>query len=525
MIPRLRAVGQDMTVDWVFAMILGATSVATAALALLVLPLVPRLGRPEKAAQGETDMVFLFDGEQLVDATPEARRFLAGGPPGLSDWHRLCALVGHRFPCFRDRMARLDREGSALLTEAGGSSQLSATWLDGVMRLSLHLPEEVRAQDTPDPQSLAAMAAELTTLRDVVEAMPTPAWQEDEEGAVAWANSAYLTLVRRCQGADTPLSWPLPALFLPPDKDDNAPHRAVIQTDDGREHWFDCVSVTADGALLRFALPADAAVRAETALRNFVQTLTKTFAELPIGLAVFNRARELVLFNPAMLDLFNLEPEFLTARPTLVAVLDRLRETRMMPEPKDYRTWREQIVRLERDAQDGVYSDTWTLPSGQVYRVTGRPHPDGAVAFLFEDISAEMSLTRRFRGEIETGQAVIDSLDEAIAVFSSAGLLIMSNAAYAELWGEDPMLVMGTIDIAGASARWQQNCMPEDTGTTLELSRMIRQRKPWSGNLVHRDGRRLACRLRSVGGGAVLVGFRPDCQVQGAQPEVSRAVG
>ncbi|WP_165899248.1 PAS-domain containing protein [Rhodovulum steppense] len=512
-----------MTFDWVFALIMGVTSLTTAALALLVLPLVPRLGRPKRTARAETNIVFLFEGDHLVDATPEARRFLENGPSGLSDWHRLCALVGPRFPGFRDRMARLDSEGCALMTEASGPAQLTATWLDGVARLALHLPEAL--QDAPDLQSLAAMTAELTTLRDVVEAMPTPAWQEDEQGAVAWANSAYLAMVRQRQSEESQPSWPLPALFSPPETGGQAPHREVIQTGDGSERWFDCVSVMADGARLRFALPADAAVRAETALRNFVQTLTKTFAELPIGLAVFNRARELVLFNPAMLDLFHFEPEFLTARPTLIAVLDRLRETRMMPEPKDYRTWREQIMRLERDAQDGVYSDTWTLPSGQVYRVTGRPHPDGAVAFLFEDISAEMSLTRRFRCEIETGQAVIDSLDEAIAVFSGAGVLTMSNAEYAALWGQDPMLVMGTTDIAGATAVWQKNCVPGDIGTAVELSRMIRQRKPWAGSMVHCDGRRLACRVRPVGGGAVLVGFRADCQARDEEPAVSRAVG
>ncbi|WP_165905254.1 PAS-domain containing protein [Rhodovulum euryhalinum] len=514
-----------MTFDWVFALIVGATSLATAVIALVLLPLLPRLSRPAGPRPAESNMIFLFDGELLVDATPEGRGFLANGPSGLSDWQRFCALVAPRFPGFRDRMAHLDREGSTLLAEAGGPAQLSATWLDGVARLSLHLPDRDRADGLPDPQSLAAMAAELTTLRDVVEAMPTPAWQEDEAGAVAWANSAYLALVRQCQGDDVPLSWPLPALFTPQADSEAAPHREVIRVGDDAEHWFDCVSVTAEGTRLHFALPADAAVRAETALRNFVQTLTKTFAELPIGLAVFNRARELVLFNPAMLDLFNLEPEFLTARPSLVAVLDRLRETRMMPEPKDYRTWREQIVRLERDAQDGVYADTWTLPSGQVYRVTGRPHPDGAVAFLFEDISAEMSLTRRFRGEIETGQAVIDSFDEAIAVFSSAGLVTMSNAAYAELWREDPLLVMGTTDIAEATALWQKNCMPGETGTVVDLARLIRHRKPWSGSLVHRDGRRLSCRLKPVGGGAVLVGFQPDCENQRVEPAVSRAVG
>ncbi|MBN2906056.1 MAG: PAS-domain containing protein [Rhodobacteraceae bacterium] len=509
-----------------FALVLAVTSLATALGALVLLPLLPRLGRGAAAQSTPADMVFLFDDEILIDATPAARRFLSGGPTGLSDWQRLCALVVPRFPGFAERMARLAQDGSALLTEAGGEAQMTATWLDGVARLTLRLPQGTGPGGLPDAQSLAAMTAELTTLRDVVEAMPTPAWQPDDSGGVAWANSAYLGLIRAQQPQEGPLGWPLPRLFSPPPGDGVSPHREALRLASGQEQWFDCVSVMAHGAPLHFALPADATVRAETALRNFVQTLTKTFAELPIGLAVFNRGRELVLFNPAMSDLFNLEPEFLTARPTLVSLLDRLRETRMMPEPKDYRSWREAILRLERDAQDGVYCDTWTLPSGQVYQVTGRPHPDGAVAFLFEDISAEMSLTRRFRGEIETGQAVLDALDDAIAVFSNAGVLTLTNTAYSALWGDDPLLVMGTTDIGEATAQWQALCQPDGPNDpTADLARRIRQRQPFSGALVHRDGRRLGYRLQPIAGGAMLVRFQPDPDHSRRASEVSRAAG
>jgi len=54
------------------------------------------------------------------------------------------------------------------------------------------------------------------------------------------------------------------------------------------------------------------------AQRNFVQTLTKTFAQLSIGLAIFNRERQLVLFNPALIDLTALPADFLTGRPHLL---------------------------------------------------------------------------------------------------------------------------------------------------------------------------------------------------------------
>jgi len=511
--------------NWAYVAALASTSLGAALLALLILPFLPRLGSRLNDMSTGDDIVLLFDDEHLIDATPEGRRFLDGGPAGLSEWQRFCALVVPRFPGFTERIARLAQEGSAVLTEAGGEAQIAATWLDGVMRVTLHLPLAGDETGLPDAQSLAAMTAELATLRDVVEAMPTPAWQRDEAGGVAWANSAYLDLLREGRDAETPLAWPLPQLFSPPSDDGKAPHRVAIRTGTGDERWYDCVSVVTHGTPLNFALPAGATVRAETALRNFVQTLTKTFAELPIGLAVFNRSRELVLFNPAMSELFNLEPEFLSGRPTLVSLLDQLRETRMMPEPKDYRSWREAILRLERDARDGVYSDTWTLPSGQVYRVTGRPHPDGAVAFLFEDISAEMSLTRRFRGEIETGQAVIDSFDEAIAVFSSAGILTMSNIAYAELWGDDPLLVMGTTDIASATSQWQARSVGGEAGDAADIARVIRQRQPWAGTLELCDGTHLSCRTQPIAGGAMLVTFDIVETALGRERPASRATG
>jgi PAS domain-containing protein len=101
---------------------------------------------------------------------------------------------------------------------------------------------------------------------------------------------------------------------------------------------------------LCYALAADKAVQAETALREFMQTLTKTFADLPIGLAIFDRSRCLQMFNPALTDLTTLPPEMLIARPTLNAFLDAMRARSMIPEPRDYRSWRKQLARLEEEA-------------------------------------------------------------------------------------------------------------------------------------------------------------------------------
>ena len=114
--------------------------------------------------------------------------------------------------------------------------------------------------------------------------------------------------------------------------------------------------------------------------------------------------------------------------------LARASSVKMVPEPKDYRSWRNQMNTLEAAASSGHHVEMWSLPGGQTYRVTGRPHPDGAVAFLFEDITSEISLTRKFRADLSLGAEVLDALDDAVAVFAANGEALIVNRRYADLW-------------------------------------------------------------------------------------------
>ena len=150
--------------------------------------------------------------------------------------------------------------------------------------------------------------------------------------------------------------------------------------------------------------------------------------------------------------------EFLSSRPTVDMFLDCLREERLLPEPKNYTSWREQFKALEDAARGGKYCENWSLPDGMTYRVTGKPHIDGAIAFFFEDISAEISLTRQFRSDIETGQSVLDSLSDAIAVFSTNGTLVISNKAYENLWDPSGTDQTQRLDIQHELAVWRNRC-------------------------------------------------------------------
>ena len=511
-----------------FIVALALTSLVAAFVALYgLVALAPDRRRERRALISgvDADVAYLFEDETLVDASAQARQLLEAAPGGGTAWSRLMMLLLPRFPEVEHRVGALARDERQEFVSIEETTRLIAEWRGGLVRLTLIDTESEVGGAGIDRHGLRAMEHELETLRQVTEHTPSLMWKQSARGQITWANRAFLDMIGRVRSGADSGAWPPPALFEPVElmrSVEGGGIRRLSLTPEGssRQLWYDCTGQKMGDEVLFVAVDVNAAVRAEGQLREFMGTLTKTFSHLMIGLAIFDRSRHLALFNPALTDLTQLPVDFLAGRPTLFGFLDRLREKKMIPEPKDYKGWRKKLLELEAAAEHGTYAETWSLPSGQTYRVTGRPHPDGAVAFLFENISAEISLTRQFRSELEMGQAVLDSLDEAIAVFSSDGILTMSNRAYSTLWGVDPGTSLRDISVTDAMRTWLSGTSPTPVwGDIRDFTARVQDRTEWTAEVRLNNGRGLRCRVAPLAGGATLVGFAlPQTQVQSAEP-------
>ncbi len=434
---------------------------------------------------------------KVVDATPGADQIL-GAPfiTGLG-WDSLRDALRQQFPDLPDNMP-------------DQPSQLEFTGTTG-LRLTLRRSGEtlllrLEAHDMVPARlfHLETRAAKCQHFADILDRLPQPAWHVGPDGDVTWHNVAF---ARLCTACNHDPAHPLP--FEPePRSDTGTPPRVSVLDATKERHWFELESFAQDDGRLHVATDIGNLVAAERAQRQFVQTLSKTFAHLPIGLAAFGADQRLALFNPALVDLTRLNADFLSARPTLRSFFDLLRENRMMPEPKNYASWRERLSEMISAAQDDRFCETWTLETGLTYKITGRPHPDGAVAFLFEDISAEISLTRRFRAELMVTQSVVDSFEDAIAVFSQNGVLNFCNARYNELWRDQRGSAASDTNIVDAARIWQQACQGgPDWRHFRDLTLDPEQRRPWQTGLMLGDGTELLCRVVPVAGGATMVRF------------------
>ena len=361
---------------------------------------------------------------------------------------------------------------------------------------------------------LRAMEEELATLRAAAGACPWPAWHTAADGTLTWVNAAYLALEDAVEGGRGAHAWPPRALF--PDGEG----RAAIRFADGGGRVFERSAVRTEGGAMNFAAPADAAHAAERRLSQAMLAFTGVFSRIETGLALFDAQDRLRSFNPALVDLTGLPAPFLASRPTLGAVMDRLRGAGLAPETGG--AWHARVRALRDAAAQGTLRESWTLPTGGVWRVSGQRAAEGAVALLIEDATPEARFGLRLRGAMALSQSLVEAMEGAVCVFDASGALAASNAAYAALWEVDSRRLTGDATLADALRRWRGRALPGGAWDALEAAASPGGGS-YEGDALLRDGRHLSCAAIPLGGGAVLMRFeetgrRTPLSVVGAEP-------
>ena len=471
-----------------------------------------------KPRAGGEECEFLVQGSSVRPLTAPARDLLAGLDPGAGRLSALTAYLEGVCPGARGDLEELVLYGTGFRHHCqrpdGSAFELAGWPSGGAAHLAIRPASEDARALRGARGALERAEAEAALLRGLADRAPILAWTTGADGQVDWANQPYRD--RFAAGEPAAADSRGPGAFAHVIEEVPLTARgefvrrrvAVPGAGGGDPEWYEVSeSSRPEGGALGFALPADDLVTAEATLRRFIETLTETFAHLPIGLAVFDKNRRLGLFNPALTDLVKIDAVWLAGRPSLRDFLERLRETRQMPDQKDFTSWRRKLSELEEGAREGTYEENWVLPSGKVFRVTGRPHPQGAVAFLFEDISTAIQLERRYRSELELSQATLDRVSEAVAVFDASGESVFVNSTFRDLWelgAEAPGL-----DVAGMARHCAARSAPTPVWTRLtEFATGAEARASFAERVSLADGRALHLLVAPLPDAATLVVFR-----------------
>jgi len=351
------------------------------------------------------------------------------------------------------------------------------------------------------PPKTTSYAVDLQTVLDQTQ---TLMWAELNQ-QVVWGNEAYNHWLGP-QGDKGILAFNLQSRLSP----DHSPTRGRLDDlGSGKSAEFCLKKNQIDGFDYYNATNAARLIESEQELQRFIQTLTETFAHLPIGLAIFDKRRDLVMFNPALEKLLDLPAEWLARRPSLMSFLDRLRNEGIMPEPQDFQSIRQEFKELESGSVNGTYRAEWTLAGGQVYGVVGRPHAKGGLALLFEDISKSVMVERLYRAELEQLYSALDCLADGVAIFDPTGELVFVNDAFDDLWHSDLAGVVNPVNVIDFSRLLQGKCRPSPAwGDFREFVLDASERTLWHAEVDLVAGGRIQMSFSPISGGQVLCEFK-----------------
>lgn len=468
------------------------------------------LMRPETAAHDNdsADLPFIVFRNDVLDyaSDPALARFPIA--IGAHSWTDMRYILFESYPGFPAEAPISADENVVIPYAVDPRQKLTVDWIPNGASLSfIGLTADANRTETQQ---------KLERLRQINTHVPYPTWKTDQSDEIVWQNAAYNAVSARHPHA------PLPLFDTATVTAAKKTMRAKVGNNDTAEaEWFEVTRTPLPDGTLYSATSLDPLIRAEDAQRDFVQTLAKTFAHLSVGLAVFNSDRQLALFNPALIDLSGLAVSFLSPRPTIDSFFDAMRENRRMPEPKNYKTWRQRIADLIDDAEHGRFEETWTLETGQTYSVKGRPHPDGAIAFLLEDISAEVSLARNFRAELELGQNLVDTFEDALAVFSQSGMLTFSNKAYDTMWKFDAGTSFADVTIHDAIQLWKERSEANPLWQDIHDAVMtLGERETWTMPVCIKGQTPMQCKIVPIASGATVIRFSQQHRLAQVKPPI-----
>lgn len=325
-----------------------------------------------------------------------------------------------------------DPQLGALQARGRAAGRKTAVFLEGGHESGLFIAPPPPDNGFADESRLAA----------IFDAMPLPLAARDREGRLIYANAAYA----EASGAASPAAAVASQARLISDEAslaESALHAGAPVTErrfaviGGQRMALEVTAAPAGEGVAIAVTDESSAAEARDRLQRHIDAYDETLNRLKTAVAVFGPDQKLSFFNKAYVDLWRLDPSWLAEKPAEGEILERLREGRRVPEEKSFAAFKRARAELYT-SMTAPQEETWHLPDGTTLRIAGQPHPFGGLLYLFEDMTEQLNLERRYNDLFNVQRSTLDHLHEGVAFFGTDGRLKLWNAAFADLWGLEP---------------------------------------------------------------------------------------
>lgn len=507
--------------DWlVFAIVSGVILAASGA-AWLFLRATARARLTEERVTESMAMLRqeLEVAQSIVMAEPQALiAFEAGGNPALVN-HMLDAKLGVpiklrsmlRFSTWLERSAAVTLENRLLeLKTAGRSFELTLKTLAGpdieaegrASGSGYYLKFRDLAGRSMEFANLLrqhrALSEELASQKALLDSLPMPVWFRDAEGQLVWVNRAYTSAVEAARTDDViehqrELLETRQRRAAEASLQNGETFRKRLQTVvAGERRSFDTIIVPVGRASAGAVIDIAPLEHVQDALSRQTEAHARTLDRVVTAVAVYATDQRMSFYNQAFKNQWQLDEQWLDARPQLGEVLDHLRQRRLLPEQADYRKWRAEWLKIFESSE--IMEDWWHLPDGRTIHVLADRRPEGGVTFLLDDVTERLALESRYNTLIKVQCETLDNLREGVALFGTDGRLKLFNAAFAAVWGMDTKFLESGPHVDEVATACQRLAANSDlwTVTRRAVTGVFEAREAFEGTVTRDDDITLA---------------------------------
>ena len=490
---------------------LGAFILGLVATAGLAIPAIIWLWRKDKANTADKKAM----AQQII----QLQEVLVGMPDGLYRWNalngvencsaRMAVLLdlpkgtqsrfGDILHCFDhdgagaldNAVSQLRREGLSFdiilplhggddrVVQAVGQRVLNEDGNALVDLLWMRLANEAVIANGPMAKSLQTITNERNRLISVLESLPLPIWMRDAAGHIIYRNSIApegdhtRTIAVRAMEAGREVK-----------------ERITLPMGQGtRLYEVAEMPLPSGGGFIGIAEDiSNAEAQVETARRS-EGLLRAALENLVTAIAIFSGDTRLSFYNTAYARLWSLDKKWLDSKPSYGEILDRLRETRKLPEYANFKAFRQEqlalFVELKKPQESSLH-----LPDNSTLRAIVSPHPVSGLVMTFEDVSDTLALESSNKALAAVQRETLDNLFEGVVVFGPDGRVRLSNPAFEQIWHLRHDFLISSPHITQVLERCKDFYEGVENWDSFreQLVARIMMREPNSQRLVRNDG-------------------------------------
>lgn len=401
-------------------------------------------------------------------------------------------------------------------TAISGTDQYDIIWVEDITVTEKELESKRSAQNV--------LEHEIKKYRAVLGAITYPVWIYNPTGELIWCNDAYARILGVTP--DIVLFDKKEVLFTTPKRKgkigkpvkilledalasgqiQSEPKHVIIQGD-RKMMQVSLIPLPHLDIVIGQAQDISREEEIETRSERNMAANRELLEQLRTAIAIFDGEQKLEFYNSSYAQLWRLEEGWLNAHPKLGDILERLRETRRLPEQADFKRYKQGWLELFT-SQIGPKEDMLYLPDGSVLRSLVVPHPLGGLLMTFEDVTSGLELESSYNTLMAVQKETLDGLTEGVAVYGSNGRLTLWNPAYASMWALNPEDLDGKLHITQILERSRAFFTADDWDKQRDqMTRELFSRQDKKGEIRRTDGRILHYVSVALPDGGTMVTF------------------